>query len=225
MHRKYYELATVARSRGTSVSFSRMEHHIEVAASGRATCKTCGTSIAKGELRLGEQYASQFGSDGFAVRWHHLLCSAGKIPSVLQQAMASYLEEIPNRAALDAAIAAKLAKGGSKGGAKAGTGAFPSADLAPTSRAKCIQCTEPIAKATVRIAVEREVDTGSFTTKGAGYLHPLCCTAWVDKEWPDGLEDLIDKVKSNTGLGSLPPPFGDASPAPHGDADAKPKKV
>lgn len=202
-----------------------MEHRIEIAPSGRATCKTCGSTIAKGELRLGEQYPSQFGSDGFAVRWHHLLCSAGKIPAILQSAMESYSGEIPNREALDAAIAAKPAKGAAKGGTKAGTGLFPSADLAPTSRAKCIHCGEPITKATVRIAVEREVDTGSFTTKGAGYLHPLCSATWAEDEWPDGLEDLIEKVKSNTGLEALPPPFGDASPEPQGDADAKPKKA
>jgi hypothetical protein len=199
-----------------------MEHRIEIAPSGRATCKSCGSTIAKGELRLGEEYPSQFGSDGVAIRWHHLLCAAGKIPAVLQSAMETFGGEIPNREAIDAAIAAKASKGG-KGAAKAGTGAFPSADLAPTNRAKCIQCSEVIAKGTVRIAVEREVDTGSFTTKGAGYLHPLCAEAWSESEWEDGLEDLIEKVKANTGLDALPPPFGEASPEPQEDSGAKPK--
>ena len=200
-----------------------MEHRIELAPSGRATCKSCGSTIAKGELRLGEEYASQFGSNGVAIRWHHLLCAAGKIPAVLQHALGTYEGEIPNRDALDAAIAEKSAKGG-KASANAGTGAFPSADLAPTSRAKCLACGEPILKGTVRIAVEREVDTGSFSTKGAGYLHPLCTEAWSEDGWDAGLADLIEKVKANTGLEGLPPPFGEASPLPRERDDAKPTK-
>ena len=35
-----------------------------------------------------------------------------------------------------------------------------------------MQCEESIEKGTFRVAVEREVDTGTFVTRGAGYLHP-----------------------------------------------------
>lgn len=178
-----------------------MNHRIEVAPSGRATCKTCGKAIAKGELRLGEEYSSQFGSEGFAIRWHHLPCGAAKLPDVLKAAMASYGGEIANRAELEAAMQAPKAK------AKTATGALPTADLAPTSRAKCIQCAAAIEKGTVRIGVEREVDTGAFVTKGAGYLHPACAAAWVENEWPAGLDDLVQRVKANTGLDALPAPF------------------
>jgi hypothetical protein len=193
-----------------------MEHRIEVAPSGRATCKTCGKTIAKGELRLGEEYASQFG-DGVAVRWHHLPCAATKLPEVLKPALASYAGEVPNRAELEATMS-----GGGAGAIaseaapkkKQGTGGLPGADLAPTGRAKCIHCGEAIAKGTVRVAVEREIDTGSFTTKGAGYLHPACCEAWVEKEWPAGLADLVMRVNESTSLDALPPPFGDSTGAP-----------
>ena len=61
-----------------------------------------------------------------------------------------------------------LAKGRGK------PGGFPYADKAPTGRAKCMQCEEPIAKDSIRVAVEREIDTGSMVTRGAGYLHPKC---------------------------------------------------
>jgi hypothetical protein len=200
-----------------------MEHRLEVAPSGRATCRTCNKPIAKGELRVGEEYASQFGSEGFAIRWHHPLCAAAKIPAVLQQAMASYDGDIPDREALEAAMSA-----GTKKAAQKGTGALPSADLAPTSRAKCLHCQEAIEKATVRIGVEREVDTGSFVTKGAGYLHPACVEAWAEEGWEDGLDDLVARVKSNTGLAALPPPFGEATAeeiaALASDDGAKPKK-
>ena len=53
-------------------------------------------------------------------------------------------------------------------------GGFPYVDKAPTGRAKCMQCEEPIAKDSFRVAVEREIDTGSMVTRGAGYMHPKC---------------------------------------------------
>lgn len=179
-----------------------MDHRLEVAPSGRATCKTCGKSIAKGELRLGEEYESQFGSEGVAIRWHHLPCGAKKVPAVLKAAMDAYSGDIPNRAELEAAMSApaKPSKGASA--------ALPNADRAPTGRAKCIHCGAAIEKRAVRIAVEREVDTGAFVTKGAGYLHPACAEAWAEIAWEAGLDDLIAQVQANTELDSLPAPFG-----------------
>ena len=173
-----------------------MAHHIEVAASGRATCKTCKQRIDKDTLRLGEEYASQFGEGGMAVRWHHLACGADALPAVLREAMTSYEGEIPDRAALEAKLASAKPTA-----AKAG--ALPTADLAPTGRAKCIHCTEAIEKGSVRIAVEREVDRGGFVTTGAGYLHPACAEAWAGDE----LEALLAKVREHSALPSLPPPF------------------
>ena len=35
-------------------------------------------------------------------------------------------------------------------------------------------CSEKIKKGDLRLVVEREVDTGSFTAKRPGYLHPGC---------------------------------------------------
>lgn len=186
-----------------------MEHRIEEAPSGRATCKTCGKSIAKGELRLGEQYESQFGSDGLAVRWHHLNCGAEKIKDVLRAAIDRYRGEIPNLAALESAMASTTPNDKGAKGTKS-SGVLPTADLAPTARAKCIECAAAIDKGSVRIAVEREVDTGSFVTKGAGYLHPLCAKAWAENEWPAGFVDLVSQVKANATI-ALPDPFGDAA--------------
>lgn len=57
-----------------------MAHHIEVAASGRATCQTCEKRIEKDTLRPGEEYASQVGDDGLAVRRYHLGWAADALP-------------------------------------------------------------------------------------------------------------------------------------------------
>ena len=80
---------------------------------------------------------------------------------------------------------------------------MPTADLAPTSRAKCIQCEAAIEKGSVRVAVEREIDRGGFVTTGAGYLHPACVEEWAG----DDLEALVEKVKAHTALPALPAPF------------------
>lgn len=165
-----------------------MPHKLEISPSGRASCKTCSTAIPKGELRFGEAYKSQFSDE--AIRWHHLMCAAKKLPHELAEALASYETAIPNRAELDAVIEE------SKKTAKAKPKGFPHADRAPTSRAKCIVCSEAVEKGTLRVVVEREVDTGSFTTKGAGYLHPQCATAWAEEN--DAGDDFAEQVKSNS---------------------------
>ena len=59
-----------------------------------------------------------------------------------------------------------------------------------------MQCNESIPKGELRVAVEREVDTGSFVTKGAGYLHPACALEHVGEE-ADG---FLAKLKANSNL-------------------------
>lgn len=88
-------------------------------------------------------------------------------------------------------------------------GALPTADLAPTGRAKCIGCETPIPAKSIRIAVERQIDTGRFVTAGAGYLHPACVATWASREEKD-LAELIAKVKAHSALPELPAPFGSA---------------
>ena len=134
-----------------------MANVIEEAKSGRASCRTCKKAIAKGELRLGVEQVTQF-SDTPSMQWHHLLCAAGKLPAELKEALGTYDGDVPNRPELDNAMAEAIKKGGAK------PGGFPHVDRAPTGRAKCMQCEEPIAKDSFRVAVEREVDTGAFTT-------------------------------------------------------------
>lgn len=163
---------------------------IEEAKSGRASCRTCKKTIAKGELRLGVEVTTQF-SDTPSMQWHHLPCAAEKLPGELKEAMDAYEGEIPNKAELEQAMADTLKKGKGK------PGGYPFVDKAPTGRAKCMQCEEAIAKDSFRVAVEREIDTGSMVTRGAGYLHPKCAIENLENTG-GSKDDLIEGIRHNS---------------------------
>ncbi len=169
-----------------------MANVIEEAKSGRASCRTCKKTIAKGELRLGVEAVTQF-SDTPSLQWHHVLCGAGKLPVELKEALDSYVGDVPNRAELDVAMADAIKKGGAK------PAGFPYVDRAPTGRAKCMQCSEPIEKQSLRVAVERELETGSFQTRGAGYLHPKCVAENLENIGGSP-EELIEGLRKNSRL-------------------------
>ena len=171
-----------------------MAHMIEVAKSGRAQCRTCRKNIPKDELRFGEEFANQFSTSGEpSYRWHHLACAAGKLPQELKGAMDDYSGNIPDRAALEKQISDASSKKAAK------PGGFPFADKAPTGRARCMQCDETIDKGTFRVAIEREVDTGTFVTRGAGYMHPGCVSAQLDDAGGD-MEEMIKGIQANSKL-------------------------
>jgi hypothetical protein len=163
---------------------------IEESKSNRATCRTCREKIDKGVLRFGEEIANQFNPDGgTAYQWHHLTCAAGRMSTKVKAAMAAYGGPIPDRERIEQILVSPPQTAGKKGGPKA---AYPYAERASTNRSRCLKCDEAIEKGSFRIAVEREVDTGSFTTTGPGYLHPGCAAGYT------GDESLLEKIKVNT---------------------------
>ena len=54
-----------------------MSNRIEIASSGRATCKICMRKIGKGTARFGLE-AYIYGRE--TVKWHHLSCALNKFP-------------------------------------------------------------------------------------------------------------------------------------------------
>lgn len=169
-----------------------MANVIEEAKSGRAACRTCKKPIAKGELRFGEEAPNAFG-DQPSMRWHHLACAAQKLPAELKAALAEYTGEVANRAELDKLMDEAISKGHAK------PAGFPYVDKAPTGRAKCMQCQQPIAKDSLRVAVEREIDTGMTVTTGARYMHPACVAANLEAEGADK-EQLLEGIRANSRL-------------------------
>ena len=127
------------------------------------------------------------------MRWHHLPCAAQKLPAELKDTLDKYPGEVPDRAELEKKMAEALAGGHAK------PAGFPYADKAPTGRARCLQCREPIDKDALRVAIERELDTGTMVTRGAGYLHPKCVGAYVEATSGDKAA-LVDGVRANSRL-------------------------
>jgi len=169
-----------------------MEDIIEEAKSGRAKCRTTGEKIAKGELRFGEAFVNTFSSSGsISYRWHKLEAAAKRFPSKVKKAMDAFDGEIPNKDEI-----LKLLEEGAKKEKKK-PGGFPYADRAPTGRASCIVTGEKIPKGSVRVAVEREIDTGSFVRKGPGYMLPSAVPKYCEDE---GLEVklFLSEIKANS---------------------------
>src|SRR5690349_4657085 len=129
-----------------------MANIIEESKSNRATCRSCRQKIEKGALRYGEETPNAFDPDGgTAYAWHHLLCAAKKKPSEVKVALAAFSGEVPNREELDKTLAEAK---------DSGKPPFPYAERAPSARSKCLVCEEAIGKGEIRVAIEREVDTG-----------------------------------------------------------------
>ncbi len=162
-----------------------MANVIEESKSARATCRTCRQKIDKGVLRFGEETPNQFNEGEVSYFWHHLGCASTKKPALVKEALAAFAGTVPDRAALEELV------NSAKTRAPAGERPFPFAERASTGRSKCMQCDALIEKGSLRVAVEREVDTGSFVRKGPGYLHSACAPEHtLDPE-------LFAKVKKN----------------------------
>lgn len=76
--------------------------------------------------------------------------------------------------------------------------AYPMSKIAPTARAKCLQCGGKIEKGTTKLEVERTVSTPQGERTAAASLHAACAEAWVEaSKWPGGLEDFARAVATN----------------------------
>jgi hypothetical protein len=158
-----------------------MAETIEVAKTGRARCRVCRQPIEKGALRFGFEQPSAFG-EGMQWAWYHLTCAAKKKPIPVQSALKAFVGEVPGRTELEALLAEADRTGS----------VFPYVERAPTGRSKCLQCREAIETGSLRVATEREVDAGTTTRAGTGYLHPKCAGDFLQQE------DLMATLRQNS---------------------------
>jgi hypothetical protein len=87
-------------------------------------------------------------------------------------------------------------RGPNAGGSVALPPGYPSAEIAPSGRAKCLQSGATIPKGTTRIIVLREIDTPSFRGTTNGYLLPQHAKAWAEANghpW----NDFVGRLRAN----------------------------
>jgi poly [ADP-ribose] polymerase len=145
-----------------------MAHVIEPASTGRSKCRGCGGKIAASELRFGERVPSPF-AEGDTTQWFHVDCGAYKRPEPLLEALAGREEPLEGRERLEAE--AKL------GVAHPRLARVDGAERAPSARARCRSCQEPIAKDAWRIRLVF-YDDGRFMPSGS--VHPRCALAYLE---------------------------------------------
>jgi hypothetical protein len=153
----------------------KMSDVLEPAVSSRSRCRHCRKEIEEGDLRFGSDYEGLYGDGAASYVWFHVRCASQRMPDrllpLLRKATRSARESLDDFDKILAACDKNLKKSTSK---------FPYGERAASGRAKCIKCDQAIAKGELRVAVEREIQTGSFTQVGAGYLHPACAVAHLE---------------------------------------------
>jgi len=114
-----------------------MPHKIESATTGRARCRGCKESIAKGELRFGEEFQNPYSEDGgTSFRYWHLACAAKGLANEVAAALAAYEGPIDEaaRAEVDALVLANRRP------------EMPHVEVASSGRAHCRGCEVTIKK-------------------------------------------------------------------------------
>lgn len=151
-------------------------HVLEPSTSGRARCRACGATIAKGELRLGERVPNPFAEDGGeTTQWYHPRCGALRRPEVYLAAT--------ERA--EAAAPADLVAAARAGVAHHRLPRIDGLERAPTGRARCRSCRETISKGAWRI---RLVIFDDSRFQPMGFVHASCAREYFGT---DALDDHL----------------------------------
>jgi hypothetical protein len=165
-----------------------MPHVIELAPTGRAKCRGCQQPIAKGDFRFGERIPNVFADAEGAesTLWFHLRCAACKRPEPF----------LPTLEATEAAIPDRdwLIHEAQLGLAHRRVARVDAASRAPSGRAACRHCKEPIPKGTWRIGLVFYED-GRFAP--SGYIHARCTKAYLETT------EILPRVRHfSAGLGN-----------------------
>jgi hypothetical protein len=153
---------------------------IQAAPTGRAKCRGCGNTIAKGDLRFGETGPNSYG-DGEATSWFHLACAALMRPEKVMPVLAETTEVLPERDWLE-----EVARIGVEHHRLA---RLVRAERASSGRAHCRSCRELIPKGEWRFALQT-FEEGRPTPIGT--IHASCAEAYF------GTADVLARARRMT---------------------------
>jgi hypothetical protein len=169
-----------------------MSHKVEIAPTGRASCRGCKQVIAKGTPRFGEEFRNPYSEEGgLSYRYWHLPCAATKMANELAPALAEFGGELAGRAEIEALVREHMKP------------EMPFAEHAPNGRARCRACDESIAKGELRVAFERMFEGPMGPQRGVAYAHARCLSKYLEREKEFGREtpapaDLLVTVESHS---------------------------
>jgi len=152
---------------------------VEVAPSGRAACRGCKQTIAKGALRFAEEFQNPYSEEGgTSFRYWHLSCAAAKLANELKEALEQYAGPIEDRESIESLIHEHWRP------------EMPYAERASSGRARCRACDVGIKKGELRVAFERSFEGPMGPQKAAAYAHPKCVGRYLEREMERGRESL-----------------------------------
>ena len=145
-----------------------MPHVIEPAPTGRARCRGCGEKIGVGELRFGESVPNPF-AEGETTHWFHPECGAYKRPEPFLETLEARGEPLED--------AERLKAEAQRGIAHHRLPRVSGAERAPSGRAQCRSCKNPIEKGAWRISLVF-YEEGQFAPSGS--IHLSCAAAYLE---------------------------------------------
>ena len=143
-----------------------MPHSLQVAPTGRAKCRGCGKSIARGELRFGETGPNSYG-EGEATTWYHVSCAALMRPDQILPVLGTTAEQVAERQ--------ELMELATEGVRLVRLPRLVRAERASSGRAHCRQCRELIHKGDWRLALQ-VFEEGRPSPIGT--IHAWCAEAY-----------------------------------------------
>jgi hypothetical protein len=147
-----------------------MPNVIEPAPSGRSKCRGCAQTIRQEALRFGERLPNPFG-DGEMTLWFHPQCAAYKRPEPFLQSLLETPEDFPDRRQLEQTARRSLAH--------RRLPRIDGAERAPSGKARCRHCREPIARGNWRIRLVF-YEEGLFTA--GGFIHFSCSKTYFETD-------------------------------------------
>jgi hypothetical protein len=160
----------------------RTKDVIEVAPNSRARCKHCRSTIEEADHRFGVP----LDDGGDARSWFHLDCASRRLPERLHAVLRKTTARASGIDAYDRLVAKCL-----KNTAKV-VAAYPHVERAPTGRARCVSCSQLIAKNALRVVVEHTRESDAFASVSVAFVHPACAGAYL------GTPDLAARLRKNS---------------------------